>query len=158
MMAGKRQKPPNALADRRPSRFRPLSVLPADVEPVIPEPPEGLGNVALEAWARFFRSPVSKTVNMDAHGPRIRHWAQCLDQRERLWVMWKNQPLIRGSHGQLMTNPLWRTIRDLSQEIARAEEAFGMTPLSQLRLGVTFLHERSLLSSLKVTRRAPVEA
>ena len=135
-----------------------IAVLSPDQEPVIPEPPEGLSTVALEAWESFFRSPVAKTVTMDAHGPRIRHWAQCLDQRERLWGMWKNQPLIRGSHGQLMTNPLWRTIRDLNEEIARAEEVFGMTPLAQLRLGVTFLQERTLAASLKVSRegRRPV--
>ena len=41
----------------------------------------------------------------------------------------------------------------------RAEEQFGMTPLAQLRLGVTFLQERSLAASLKVPREGgrPVE-
>ncbi len=41
-----------------------------------------------------------------------------------------------------MLNQLFRRLRDLNREIARAEEHFGMTPLGRLRLGVTCLKWR----------------
>lgn len=132
-----------------------LTVLPAKVPAGIPAPPEGLGEYALAAWCGFFHSPVSNTVEMDAHGPRLRHWARCLDQREKLWEIYAKHPLVKGSHQQVMSHPVWRQVRELNEEIAKAEEAFGMTPLAQLRLGVTFLHERTLAQNLKVPRRKP---
>lgn len=41
-----------------------------------------------------------------------------------------------------MLNPLFRRIRELNREIARAEDHFGMTPLARLRLRVTYLQEQ----------------
>ncbi|MBE0610498.1 MAG: hypothetical protein IH609_14050 [Dehalococcoidia bacterium] len=52
-----------------------------------------------------------------------------------------------------MLNPLFRRLRDLNRETARAEEHFGMTPLARLRLGVTFLQEQAAKEDL-VARRA----
>lgn len=56
-----------------------------------------------------------------------------------------------------MLNPLFRRLRDLNREIARAEEHFGMTPLARLRLGVTFLQEQVAKEELaaKRERRPP---
>lgn len=42
-----------------------------------------------------------------------------------------------------MTNPAWRQIRGLGDEINRIGEAFGMSPLWRLRLGVTVLPGRA---------------
>ena len=150
-MAGKPQKLPGDLVDRRPSRQRGLTLL-RDGPPSAPPPPDGLGDYAKAVWQAFFRSPVSRTVTPDAHGERLHYWIRCIDQRNRLWNLWARQPLVKGSHGQPMTNPAWRTIRDLTEAIERAEHEFGMTPLAQLRLGVTFLHEQKLATSLKRSR------
>ncbi len=51
-----------------------------------------------------------------------------------------------------MLNPLFRRLRDLNWEIARAEEHFGMTPLARLRLGVTFLQEPAAKEDLEARR------
>ncbi len=66
-------------------------------------------------------------------------------------------PLVKGSHEQVMLNPLFRRLRDLNREIARAEEHFGMTPLARLRLGVTYLREQAAKEDLdaKRARRQP---
>ena len=61
-------------------------------------------------------------------------------------------PLVKGSHEQLMLNPLFRRLRDLNREISRAEEHFGMTPLARLRLGVTFLREQAANEDLAARR------
>ena len=150
-MADKRQRSPDQLADRRPQRARPLTVL---AEGVVspPAPPADIDDEAVQVWTEFWTSPVARTVTWSAHREALEHWIRCVSQRHRLWDTWTKQPLIRGSHDQLVTNPLYRQIKSLNEEIHRAEEQFGMTPLAQLRLGVTFLHERSLASSLKVSR------
>jgi hypothetical protein len=59
---------------------------------------------------------------------------------------------VKGSHEQLMLNPLFRRIRDLNREIARAEEHSGMTPLARLRLAVTLFQELAAKAELDGTR------
>ncbi len=142
-MAGKRQKHPDLLAFRRGGRVKPLTALPVLAGRPIPRAPQGIGEYAKGAWRKFWSSPVSQIVDMAAHGERLKHWVRCLDAREKMWQIWRERPLVKGSHGQIMANPVWRQIRDLSEEIKSAEEAFGMSPLAQLRLGITFRAERS---------------
>jgi hypothetical protein len=151
-MAGRPQKLPGDLVDRRPSRQRGVVLVSQPAAPVAPPPPGEVGAYARAVWEAYFRSPVSATVTMEAHGERLVYWIKCVDQRVRLWELWAKQPLIKGSQGQPMTNPLWRTLRELTETIERAEHEFGMTPLAQLRLGVTFLHEQNLANSLKKSR------
>jgi phage terminase small subunit len=96
-------------------------------------------------------------VDLDADGEALRHWILCVEEREKLRAATVRAPLVKGSHEQLMLNPLLRRIRDLNREIARAEEHFGMTPLARLRLGVTFLQEQAAKEDLaaKRERRRP---
>ncbi len=154
-MAGKRQKPPGELVYRRGGRVRPLmSVAPAHIAP---PPPDGLGVHAVAVWAAFWASKVSGAVDLDADGEALRHWIRCVDEREKLRAATVRAPLVKGSHEQLMLNPLFRRLRDLNAEIARAEEHFGMTPLARLRLGVTYLQEQAAKEDLdaKRERRRP---
>ncbi len=155
-MAGKRQRSSDQLVDRRPQRARPLTVV-ASIDAFPPEAPPDIADEAVLIWNEFWSSPLAGAVTWSAHREALEHWIRCVSQRHKLWEAWTKQPLIRGSHEQWMTNPLYRQIRSLNEEIHRAEEQFGMTPLAQLRLGVTFLQERSLASNLKVSgeRRKP---
>jgi phage terminase small subunit len=154
-MAGKRQKPPDDLVYRRGGRVKPLvPVAPAHLSP---RPPAGLGDHATAVWQVFWASRVSGAVDLDADGEALRHWILCVEEREKLRAATVRAPLVKGSHEQLMLNPLLRRIRDLNREIARAEEHFGMTPLARLRLGVTFLQEQAAKEDLaaKRERRRP---
>lgn len=139
-MAGKRQKPPGELVYRRGGRAKALAqVAPAHIAPTAPD---GLGEHAAAVWTTFWASKVSGAVDLDADGEALRHWIRCVDERENLRGATSRAPLVKGSHEQLMLNPLFRRLRDLNREIARAEEHFGMTPLARLRLGVTYLQEQ----------------
>lgn len=75
-----------------------------------------------------------------------------MDERERLRLAIARAPLVKGSHEQLMLNPLFRRIRELNREIARGEEHFGMTPLARMRLGVTYLQEQAAKEDLAARR------
>ncbi len=117
-----------------------------------PSAPEGLGEHALGAWSGFWASKVSGAVDLLADGEALRHWILCVDEREKLRAATVRAPLAKGSHEQLMLNPLCRRLRDLSREIARAEEHFGMTPLARMRLGVTYLQEQAAKENLQAKR------
>ena len=149
-MAGKRQKPPDELVYRHGGRVKPLvPVAPAHLAPRLPD---GLGDHAATVWAAFWASRVSGAVDLDADGEALRHWIRCVDEREKLRAATSRAPLVKGSHEQLMLNPLFRRLRDLNREIARAEEHFGMTPLARMRLGVTYLQEQAAKEDLEAKR------
>ena len=160
-MSGQRQKAPVLLADRRAGRGRGL-VVAAQAPGKRPPAPPGLRSHARGVWRRFWASPVAAAVDADADHEALRHWIYAVDERERLSELTSAQPLIPGirhtkDRPHLILNPLFRRLRDLNREIARAEEHFGMTPLARLRLGVTFLQEQAAKEDLaaKRERRRP---
>jgi len=150
-MAGKRQKPPDELVYRRGGRVK--SLVPVAPAHVAPPAPDGLGEHAVAVWTTFWASRVSGAVDLLADGEALRHWILCVDEREKLRAATSRAPLVKGSHEQLMLNPLFRRIRELNREIARAEEHFGMTPLARLRLGVTYLQEQAAKEDLEAKRQ-----
>jgi P27 family predicted phage terminase small subunit len=135
-MSGQRQKAPGLLANGRGGRGRALTVI-ANQNRVVPRAPADISPYARGRWRRFFLSWVADAVNMEADAEALTHWILCVDERAKLRKMASDNPLIKGSHGQLMQNPLRRTVRELSREIARAEDHFGMTALSRWRLQLT---------------------
>lgn len=167
-MAGKRQKHPDDLVFKRGGRAQPLTVFvpnevvddegPTASVPAIPPPPDGVNDYALQRWEEFWRSPIAGVADAAAHGEAITHWIKLVSERRDLQEKIKTTDyVVLGSHKQPMTNPYWRIVREMSEQILRYEEAFGMTPLAQLRLGVEFLTGQSLQQSLKgpTTRRPP---
>jgi P27 family predicted phage terminase small subunit len=149
-MAGKRQKPPDELVYRRGGRVKAL--VPVAPAQLVPRSPDDLGDHAAAVWQAFWASRVSGAVDLDADGEALRHWIRCVDEREKLRAATVRAPLVKGSHDQLMLNPLFRRLRDLNREIARAEGHFGMTPLARLRLGVTYLQEQAAKEDLEAKR------
>lgn len=136
-MANVRQKDPALLANKRGGRGRGLSVVKRDEAFIAPAAPTGIGAAGKKAWESFWRSDVSAAVDLDADATELHHWARCVDERERLWDIVKKAPLVKGSHGQLMANPLSRRIRDLTQDIDRISDRFGMNPMARFRLQFT---------------------
>lgn len=147
-MAGQRQKVPALLANDRGGRGRGLTVVARGERPV-PRPPAGLGTYARKAWREFFSDWVSDAVVMSADGERLRWWIHCVDERQKLEATLAKAPLVKGSHGQLMLNPLQRRVDRLTRDIERAEEAFGMTALSRFRLQLTATEARRSARDLR---------
>ena len=156
-MPGARQKPSAALAFKRGGRGVVTVLPPAPVK--IPEPPVDLGEYALAAWNDFFQTEVSGAVNMKRDGERVRHWARCVDARQRLWTEWNAQPLIFDGQG-LKSHPLFSQLMRLSAEIERAEVKLGMNPLDKMRLTGALDQAEAAESSIKARRvgRRPQQA
>jgi P27 family predicted phage terminase small subunit len=129
-----RQKDPSMLVNQRGGRGRGLTVRARDGSLVVPPAPRGLRAYGKRAWNEFWQSDVSAVVQLAADREEIDHWARCVDERAKLWEIVKKSRLIKGSHGQLMTNPLVRQIRELTADINRVSDRFGMNPTSRFRL------------------------
>lgn len=156
-MAGKRQKPAAELVFRRGGRVPDTLVIAAPLDDAghlvrvdVPLPPDDISEYARDRWQQFWLSPVSAVASMQTHGEAISHWIRLVSRRHDLWLEWERiGPLVRSVRGTPMTNPVWRIVRDLDEEIAHYEEQFGMTPLAQMRLGVEFMLGKGLEADLK---------
>jgi hypothetical protein len=148
---GVRLKPAGELAFKRGGR----GIVPVLPKPpvAVPEPPGGLSEYALEAWSDFWQADVSGAVNMKRDGEHLREWARLVGARHELWDVWEQVRSYRDKAA------LWRQIKDMSAEITRAEQIFGMTPLYKMRLTGALDQAEAAESSIKARRdRRPVEA
>lgn len=111
-------------------------VHPIDSPAVIPAPPSGLLKQTKETWEAFWRSPVSQVVDMGSDRAALEHWIWCIDERTRAQRLYRRARYVEGSKGQIRVNPMAKVIAELSAQIRAAEDAFGLTPQSRLKLGI----------------------
>ncbi len=152
-MAGKRQKSPAALQGHRSvAPLKELSGGAAVPREQLPAPPEGLDPAAVDYWYGYLGSVVGRSVvNLDTDGPALRRWAACVSQRLKLQPQLDATPLVKGSMGQKVVNPINTLIVNLTREIERLEEHFGMTPLARMRLGIAIGEAADSLAGLTDT-------
>lgn len=136
------------LVNQRGGRGRQFEVI-APPERQVPRVPTGLSPYGRKVWRDFWNNWVADAVNYEAHGERLRWWIHCVDERQKLEVIVARTPLVKGSHGQLMLNPLHRRIDRLTRDIERAEDAFGMTPQATFRLQLTSTEARRSANDLR---------
>lgn len=136
-MPGARQKDPNLLANKRGGRGRGMTVLARPDAFIAPKPPAGIGAVGKAAWESFWRSEVSAAVDIEADRVDLENWVKAVDQRERFRRLVDEAPLVKDRNGNLHLNPLSRKVRELSEEIGRVSDRFGMNPMARWRLQFT---------------------
>ena len=147
-MAGKRQKHPNTLAFRRAGRYRPLAVVTGEERPV-PPCPENVGAKAKEAWEQLWRSPLSRSYS-ESDLPALHRWLWWYDQ----WLLTAEQitqtgPMRRGVRGDVVLRSTVRYLKTCEAALQALEEACGMTPLSRMRLGITYSEGRTAVERLR---------
>ena len=140
-MPGQRQKPTQSLQGHR-DRSALTVVEAATIAPVgMPPMPlawdgQALLPAAQQRWIEFWTSPPAGAVDMRAHGERLTRWVQAVNERLIVMPLIASGRLVRGSTGQLRLTPLVAYADQLTAEIERAEQHFGMTPLAAFRLGI----------------------
>ena len=116
-------------------RVQHVTLLPGPkLEP--PAPPRGLLRSSRDCWFEFWASDVSQTVDRNSDMGNLERWIVAVDEYERAMRVFKTARLVKGSAGQITLNPLAGYMVALDAQIAKSEHAFGMTPLSRLRLGI----------------------
>ncbi len=153
LVAGQRQKRPEQLQGHRPKqqtrKVTPPAIasavvpagVPAEIQRATPPAPTArdgkvLRPEALERWLDFWTSPPAEAVDMRADAERLYAWIRAVNERYIVQELVANARLVRGSKDQLRMNPLVNYLQDLTSEVERAEQHFGMTPLSRFRLGI----------------------
>lgn len=117
-----------------------------------------------ESWAAFWASPYAVVVNIDRDLRALERLWTLYDARERAWRSYCKKPLLIGSQGQEVMNPMWRDARALEVAIQNLEDRFGMTPKAAAALGITVGALQKTLDDLEReanddSRRAePIEA
>ena len=145
-MPGARQKPPDQLVNRRGGRGRALTVV-EKTDRSVPAVRRGVSKYAAERWRAFWKSDVSHAVETDSDIEKLTRWIEAVSERERYWQLVKENPVMMR-RGEMVKNPLWTVIRQLDQELDRAEQYFGMSPLSRFRLQFTKTEAESSLEDL----------
>lgn len=147
---GVRQKPPTALQNTRGGRGRGVAVggrpaswrtppLPNEITNPLRDPIQALFQPravkhARTIWGKWWRSEPSIAVNEESDFAALQWWIICVFRRALyIWIV-REQPLVKGSTGQPVANPLEDTIGKLTRDIQRAESRFGMTTLDRFRL------------------------
>jgi hypothetical protein len=149
-MVAVRQKPATALQNTRGGRGRGVAVpgrppgwkppaLPRAVTAKLADPvqaelqPAALKH-AREVWQGWWRSAPAAAVDLESDREAIEWWITCVYRRALYTQVVLRQPMVRGSMGQPVVNPLEATVARLTRDIDQAADRFGMTTLARFRL------------------------
>lgn len=113
----------------------------------IPEHPEHLSGLQVEAWEVFFTSELAGLIKQ-TDLPVVRRLWTYYQQHEDLLVIFEQSKLVRGSTGQPRMNPAHDAILKLETAIHRLENELGLTPSARLRLGITFADATNSIDAL----------
>lgn len=141
---------------RQRARSQKNTSLIAAYEPsAIPEPPEQLSVIQVEAWDVFFTSDLAGLIKA-TDLPVVRRLWTYYQQHEDLLVIFEKSKLVAGSTGQPRINPAHDAILKLETAIHRLENELGLTPSARLRLGITFADATNSIDALneKFAQRA----
>lgn len=89
------------------------------------------------SWESFWSSDVARAVVPSDVEALYRLW-HLRDQWERARRIVVRQPLVDGSQGQPVENPLAKRMDRIAGEIRQLEDRFGLTPSARARLNLTF--------------------
>ena len=102
----------------------------------------------VERWLAFFGSPLASQVEPSDEGA-FRRLFKLYDEIDRLWeAIEETGRVVPGSQGQPRPNPLFKQVEAFQAEARQLEDRFGLSPLSRLRLGITFADAQASLDGL----------
>ncbi|MDO2354665.1 hypothetical protein [Mycobacterium avium] len=112
-----------------------------------PPMPRGLCRAAQEAWNGYWSDYVSG-ASTPSDIALIRRWIKDLDRYERLVAQADQRPIVKGSKGQEVGNPLYQLAMKLQAGIMEAERQLGIGPLNRLKIGLIVSESYKTLSEL----------
>ena len=138
------KKPAGQTVDRRNGRR-------ADLTPVgnleRPVPPEHLCDEALLQWDAYW-ADAAATVQTPADRGVVLRWIDSVDRYLRTVGEADKEPLVKGSTGQLVENPLYKIADRALATVERAEKQLGIGALNRAGLGIAVIAERRSLADM----------
>lgn len=111
------------------------------------DPPAGICQEALEVWDAYWIDAVSNVLTPADRGLLLR-WIREYDRYLRTVAEADLEPLVTGSTGQPVENPLYRIAYRALDAAERCERQIGVGPLFRSNLGVAVLSERKSLQDM----------
>jgi P27 family predicted phage terminase small subunit len=102
----------------------------------------------IERWLQFWSSPLAAQIEPSDEGA-FRRLFWIYDELDRLrQAIDETGRVVEGSQGQPRPNPLYKQVEAFQAEARQMEDRFGLSPLSRLRLGITFADAQASLDGL----------
>ena len=148
-MAGRRQKDPRTLIDRRPGRAQPLAPIVAGWPGPLPALPSAIKDqVVHEVWDSLWSSSLAG-VFKPTDVPTLQRWAWWLNQWLRASRHVQRHAIVgEGANGPVL-NPAIRYLKQCESALRELEKAFGMDALARLRLGITLADGQAKAAALR---------
>ncbi|HET7030359.1 MAG TPA: hypothetical protein VFI34_07595 [Candidatus Limnocylindrales bacterium] len=121
-----------------------------------PAPPKDLLAATIADWEAFWASEQARLVK-PAHVPTLLRLFRIRDQAERFRRAGMRKPLVVGSTGQLVLNPLLKEASDLASKLLPLERDFGLTPKAWVDLGGALGDATRSLADLTAELQGDVE-
>lgn len=155
------KKPAGQAVDKRNGRRAELSVVAGGRF----DPPEGLSPEASVLWEAYWSDAVAAVQTSVDRGVLTR-WISEYDRYMRTVATADLQPLVEGSQGQLVENPLYKIAYRALDAAEKCERQLGMGPLYRSNLGIAVIAEQKSLQDMNAKygggdadgQPAPVEA
>ena len=109
--------------------------------------PAGLSEGALELWGTYWDDAASMVQAPADHGVLFR-WITEWDRYLRLIAEADKSPLVLGSQGQQVANPLYKLADRSLAAAERAERQLGVGALNRSALGIAVISEQKSLADM----------
>lgn len=111
------------------------------------DPPETVCELAREAWDAYWDDTVAGVLT-PADRALLLRWVTEYDRYLRLMAEADLQPMVRGSQGQPVENPLYGAAHRSLAAVQYCEKQLGMGPLNRSALGIAVITEKKSLADM----------
>lgn len=111
------------------------------------DPPAGLSAAALKIWDAYWQDTVSSVQSAVDCGLLAR-WITEYDRYLRTTAEADLKPLVAGSTGQQVENPLYKIAYRALEAAERCEKQMGVGALNRSNLGIAVISERKSLADM----------
>lgn len=139
------KKPAGQAVDKRNGRRADLTVASGFV--VQPDLPDNLCAEAQAQWVAYWADPAAQVQTAADRGVVLR-WVDAVDRYLRTLGEADKKPLVEGSTGQLVENPLYKIADRALATVERAEKQLGIGALNRAGLGIAVIAEARSLADM----------
>jgi P27 family predicted phage terminase small subunit len=111
------------------------------------DPPASLSEQALALWDLYWQDTVATVATVVDQGLLTR-WITEYDRYLRTVGEADQQPIVEGSTGQAVENPLYKIAYRALDAAERCERQLGIGPLHRSNLGIAVITERKSLADM----------